>query len=78
MLEIFNRGIAGEPALIIDPVDGFPLVKALRGAWYYPVDKFGKVSRDLPKNPITPTKTSAMHSAISLVALHQATREPNP
>jgi hypothetical protein len=28
-----------------DPVDGFPLIKALRGAWYYPKDRLGKVSR---------------------------------
>jgi hypothetical protein len=54
MLRSFNEGIAGEPALQIDPVDGFPLIKALRGAWYYPTDKFGKVSRDLPKKPNHP------------------------
>lgn len=39
---------------MIDPVDGFPPIKALRGAWYYPTDKFGKVSKDLPKKPNHP------------------------
>ena len=49
MLALFNRAVMGEPALEIDPVDGMPLIRALRGAWYYPKDRLGNVSRDLPK-----------------------------
>jgi hypothetical protein len=49
MLSLFNRAVVGEPALEIDPVDGLPLIRALRGGWYYPKDRLGNVSRDLPK-----------------------------
>jgi len=54
MLASFNRAIAGEPALQIDPVDGRPLIKALNGTWYYPQAKDGRVSRDLPAKPNHP------------------------
>jgi hypothetical protein len=49
MLALFNRMVDGEPALQIDPVEGQPLIKALRGSWFYPKDRLGNVSRDLPK-----------------------------
>lgn len=38
-------------ALLIDPIDANDLVLALSGRWYFPTDRFGKVSRDLPKKP---------------------------
>ena len=40
--------------LVIDPVDGKPLIQALSGRWYYPQDRNGKVSRDLPRKPNHP------------------------
>lgn len=41
-------------AVVIDPVDAKPLIQALSGRWYYPQDRNGKVSRDLPKKPNHP------------------------
>jgi hypothetical protein len=41
-------------SLLIDPIDGEPLIRALGGRWFYPQDRFGKVSRDLPKKPNHP------------------------
>jgi hypothetical protein len=52
LLGDFN-GHTGRPTLQIDPVDGAPLIRALRGAWYYPTVN-GKVGRDLPKKPNHP------------------------
>ena len=60
MLSLFNRGIAGEPALQIDPVDALPLIRALRGSWYYPHSDIGDafcyfVGRIAPSMPKWPT-----------------------
>jgi hypothetical protein len=52
LLGEFN-GYAGRPRLQIDPVDGAPLIRACRGAWYFPTIN-GRVSRDLPKKPNHP------------------------
>lgn len=41
-------------SLLIDPIDAEPLIKAMGGRWFYPMDRFGKVSRDLPKKPNHP------------------------
>ena len=48
MLALFNRAVAGEPTLQIDPVDGRPLIQALSGRWHYAQNRLGEVSRDLP------------------------------
>jgi len=45
---------AGKPSLVIDPVDGMPLIRALSGRWFYPTDRLGQVRRDLPKKPNHP------------------------
>jgi hypothetical protein len=49
LLAILNRSVWGTPALQIDPIEGLPLIRALRGGWYYEKDRYGNVSRDLPK-----------------------------
>lgn len=55
LLSALNRHAApGVPAVQIDPVDGRPLIQALAGRWYYPQDRLGNVSRDLPKKPNHP------------------------
>lgn len=54
MLSLLNQAINGDPVLQIDPVDGKPLIQALSGRWYYPKDRLGKVSKDLPKKPNHP------------------------
>ena len=53
LLSMLNRMIRGMAALQINPkcVD---LLKALEGRWYYPQDKLGRVSKDLPKKPNHP------------------------
>ena len=48
MLALFNRALAGEPTLQIDPVDGRSLIQALNGRWHYAQNRLGEVSRDLP------------------------------
>jgi hypothetical protein len=52
LLGAFN-GYAGRPRLQIDSVDGAPLIRACRGAAYYPTVN-GKISRDLMKKPNHP------------------------
>ena len=46
---LFNRfnTHTGRPTLQIDPVEGVPLIRALRGRWHFPTVN-GAVSRDLP------------------------------
>ena len=44
----------GELALGIDLVDGQPLIKALSGRWYYPMNRLGGVSKDMPFKPNHP------------------------
>lgn len=50
LMSLLNR----RDSVLIDPVDGEPIVKAWGGRWFYPMDRFGKVSRDLPKKPNHP------------------------
>lgn len=56
LLAVMNRSVPplAKPALIIDPVEGKPLIRALEGRWYFPQDRAGNVSRDLPKKPNHP------------------------
>ena len=54
MLALFNRAIAGEAALQLCPVGCAPLIQALKGRWYYPLDRLGGVMRDIPKKPNHP------------------------
>ena len=55
LITAINRHMGpGKLALQIDPVDGWPLVQSLSGRWYYPQDRLGGVSRDLPKKPNHP------------------------
>lgn len=55
MLTIFRSTDSnGDQALQINRKGGDLLIKALSGRWYYPKDRLGKVSRDLPKKPNHP------------------------
>jgi hypothetical protein len=54
MLALFNRAIAGEAALKLCPAGCAPLIQALKGRWYYPLDRLGGVMRDIPKKPNHP------------------------
>lgn len=50
LLSLFSK----HNGIIIDPIDGDPIVKSFGGRWYYPQDRFGNVTRDLPKKPNHP------------------------
>lgn len=50
----FNRSVGGEPGLLIDPIHCEGLIRALRGQWYYPTDRFGHLQSDKPKSPNHP------------------------
>lgn len=50
----FNRSVGGDPGLLIDPIHCDGLLRALRGQWYYPTDRFGSVQNDRPKSPNHP------------------------
>lgn len=50
----FGRSVGGDPGIIIDPIHCDGLVRALRGQWYYPTDRFGNVQNDKPKSPNHP------------------------
>lgn len=52
LFALFN-GHTGRPVLQIDPEDGKPLIRALRGRWHFPTIN-GRISRDLPKKPNHP------------------------
>ena len=54
MLALFNRAIGGMPTLRINKRGASQLIKALDGRWYYPQDRVGNISRDLPKKPNHP------------------------
>ncbi len=54
LLALLNRNVNGLPALQIDPVEGLPLIRSLRGRWYYPQDRIGNVQKDIPKKPNHP------------------------
>jgi hypothetical protein len=77
LLGMFN-GHTGRPTLQIDPIDGAPLIRALRGAWYYPTVN-GKVSRDLPKKPNHPHEDAgdAFCYFVGGIAPSRAPRNPN-
>lgn len=54
MLASMNKAVGGNPALHLCPVGAYPLKLALGGRWYYPMNRLGQVSRDLPKKPNHP------------------------
>lgn len=55
LITALNKHTApGVAALNIDPVDAKPLVQALSGRWYYPQNRLGGVSKDLPAKPNHP------------------------
>lgn len=54
MFAAFNRSVGGDPGLQFDPVHCDGLLRALRGQWYYPTDRFGQVQNDKPKSPNHP------------------------
>jgi len=49
ILDKRRAGTSFEPALKIDPMDGEPLIAALRGAWFYDTDRFGNIMAEKPK-----------------------------
>ena len=53
LLAAFGRMTRGIPAVQINP-QCKDLVRSLEGRWYYPQDKLGNVSKDLPKKPNHP------------------------
>lgn len=52
LFSALNKSVPGssfEPAVIIDPIDGDILVRALRGGWHYATDRYGEISREKPR-----------------------------
>jgi hypothetical protein len=78
MLALFNRAIAGEAALRLCPAGAAPLIKALKGRWYYPLDKLGGVVRDIPKKPNHPWEDLGDAFCYFASGLSQAEIRPGP
>lgn len=55
LITAINKHCApGSLSLSLDPVDSKPLVQALSGRWYYPQNRLGGVSKDMPFKPNHP------------------------
>ncbi len=76
MLALFNRAIAGEAALRLCPVGCAALIQALKGRWYYPLDRLGGVMRDIPKKPNHPWEDLGDAFCYFASGLGQAEIEP--
>ncbi len=68
----------GNVSLQLDPIHARPLVKALSGQWYYPMDKSGQVRKDAPKKPNHPWEDLGDAFIYWLWSLHGEPRSTRP
>lgn len=69
---------ATTPWIRISPTEAAPLIRALDGAWHYPVDPSGRISRDLPDKRGLPPSFGDAFAHLCAVLLRRSPRRAQP